>query len=593
MYMKEFYDQRTGEYLGCPQHSILKNDSITSSALKKALSKYILSVSGWRAILAFSVKEEDSAPYVRDEDIEIAGLAAAAFYKSLKTKSARILLGRDARPTGRILSEAVLRVLLGYGCSVDFIATSAAPEIMAYSNSGFDGFFYISASHNPIGHNGYKFGKNGGVLNSDEVKEVERIFRALISDDNAISDVISFLKPSEKEEHVLSESFNAKTCALSYYKEFILKTAGSSLKKIPEIGIVAELNGSARSASIDLSFLREHGAKVYALNNVPGQIVHTIVPEGENLELCRKTLEEVHITDPSYILGYVPDNDGDRGNLVYYSEKNKKAEILQAQQVFALIAMIETAHQAISGEDNIAIAVNGCTSYLADAAVSAFNSSVFRSDIGEANVVGLAKDLREKGYSVKVAGEGSNGGIIEYPSKVRDPMNSLMSLLKIYYVPGLYDEIRKAFRIENESPSLEAVINSLPHYTTTSAFSNDGVMHIDVGNFDDFKRRFEEIFVKESAEMMMKHGFSSYRIFQMEGRSGEEGIGESHRRIPSSGGYRIEFYRDCERMAFLWFSKSRTEALIRVMADIKGDDRALHDDLLSWHRELIKKAHNL
>ena len=118
-------------------------------------------------------------------------------------------------------------------------------------------------------------------------------------------------------------------------------------------------------------------------------------------------------------------------------------------------------------------------------------------------------------------------------------------------------------------------------------------MHIDVGNFDDFKRRFEEIFVKESAEMMMKHGFSSYRIFQMEGRSGEEGIGESHRRIPSSGGYRIEFYRDCERMAFLWFSKSRTEALIRVMADIKGDDRALHDDLLSWHRELIKKAHNL
>ena len=33
----------------------------------------------------------------------------------------------------------------------------------------YDGFFYISASHNPIGHNGYKFGVNGGVLSKEEI----------------------------------------------------------------------------------------------------------------------------------------------------------------------------------------------------------------------------------------------------------------------------------------------------------------------------------------------------------------------------------------------------------------------------------------
>ena len=90
--------------------------------------------------------------------------------------------------------------------------------------------------------------------------------------------------------------------------------------------------------------------------------------------------------------------------------------------------------------------------------------------------------------------------------------------------------------------------------------------------------------------MMKMHGFSSYRAFQMEGRSGEEGMGEAHRRIPSSGGYRIEFFDSFGRAAFLWFSKSRTEALIRVMADVKGDNKVLHDELLSWHRALIKKA---
>ena len=45
-------------------------------------------------------------------------------------------------------------------------------EIMAYAKK-LDGFIYISASHNPVGHNGIKFGtNNGGVLEAKENAQI-------------------------------------------------------------------------------------------------------------------------------------------------------------------------------------------------------------------------------------------------------------------------------------------------------------------------------------------------------------------------------------------------------------------------------------
>jgi phosphoglucomutase len=58
------------------------------------------------------------------------------------------------------------------------------------------------------------------------------------------------------------------------------------------IGILAELNGSARSVTIDRDFLSSLGARVSALNDRPRQIIHRIVPEGRSLNLCREELEK-------------------------------------------------------------------------------------------------------------------------------------------------------------------------------------------------------------------------------------------------------------------------------------------------------------
>ena len=71
----------------------------------------------------------------------------------------------DTRPTGPAIAETMLRVFLAKKIAVSYTGIIASPEIMVYAHSA-DGFVYISASHNPIGYNGIKFGLNdGGVLN--------------------------------------------------------------------------------------------------------------------------------------------------------------------------------------------------------------------------------------------------------------------------------------------------------------------------------------------------------------------------------------------------------------------------------------------
>ena len=85
------------------------------------------------------------------------------------------------------------------------------------------------------------------------------------------------------------------------------------------------MNGSARTISIDKSFISKLGFGFHAFNDSVRDIVHAIIPEPENLVHCAKKMEEMQKAgDSSVVLGYMPDCDGDRGNIVYWDSKKKK-----------------------------------------------------------------------------------------------------------------------------------------------------------------------------------------------------------------------------------------------------------------------------
>ena len=599
----------------------------------------IFSASGWRGVFTESGCEEDTEMAIPASYKYIAAGAAKVFSDYLlriDRDRGPVIVGIDTRPTGEPIADAVIRILLAEGREVRFVGICAAPEIMACANSGnmtdvpgnrkfARGFIYITASHNPIGHNGLKFGlRDGGVIQGHENSKLVSAFIELSSSPDFIEKMQALLDlPRARDVAAVYQAVQeTKTTALACYwlsnmevisgietmeecERFFVRLK-KEIEKRP-LGIAADFNGSARTLSIDSGFFETLGVGFHSINDQPRQIVHRIVPEGESLDPCRVFLDELHKKDSSVVLGYVPDCDGDRGNLVVWDETAGKSRILEAQEVFVLACLSEFAYLHFKGDlDNAkaAIAVNDPTSIRIDRVAGAFGVKVFRAEVGEANVVGLARKLREKGYLVRILGEGSAGGTIIHPSSVRDPLNTLGSILKLLSLrssggrPGLFEiwcDLSGQRDKYREDFTLTDVITSLPGYHTTGAYTEDAVLDIKTRDHSLLKKKYQEIFLcgweEKKAFLKERFGISRWEALAYNGM-------EEKRNIPEfaearQGGLKINFFpaSDTEpELAFIWMRGSKTEPVFRVMAD--AESRDLERFLIKWQRQMISEADN-
>jgi len=615
---------------------------VTKIDIENTLNKMILSASGWRGVFAVNGDEES-----KDEEISgaykiISGAAAFVFAEYLKKyyKEPRIstnekfesgevkplvLLGCDTRPTGKAIVEAMIPALLACGCDVQYSGAAAAPEIMAWARTKNKehraGFIYVSASHNPVGHNGLKFGlTDGGVLAANEADKLIAAFRAFLNNEDNIIKIHSLsscglrLKISndaKKESYKAYYDFcNEVVCGVPHDR---LPSAADALKKgLGEnpLGVVCDFNGSARTVSIDKEFFLALGLKFECINDKPGQIVHRIVPEGESLEPCVKLLEETQKYDKSFALGYVPDCDGDRGNLVIRDDTVKRARALEAQEVFALACVAELSHLVWSKEfipgdasRTAAVAVNDPTSMRIDRIAELFGVSVFRAEVGEANVVSLARKLREEGYIVRILGEGSAGGNITHPSAVRDPINTVLAIVKLLSLrSSANNESSKEsggfFKIWcdlsnhkfSEDFSLSDIIESLPKFISTPAYDKNACLHIKTEDHAILKDRYQKIFLREweeqKEELKKRFGFYNWEAIAYNGITEKRKIqrfGDAGR-----GGLKILFFNEAgKEIAYIWMRGSATEPVFRIMADVQGSDAAAEQWLLNWQRKMI------
>ena len=603
-----------------------------SAAINNALGAMILSASGWRGVFAASGNEEDGTEDIKEAHRFISAAAAIVFAGYLQ-KNALVLVGSDTRPTGRAIIEAVIPILVACGCVVRYAGILAAPEIMAWArkfcvSAGNAGFIYISASHNPIGHNGIKFGlTDGGVLAAEEAAKLISAFRQFFERDDYLTKINELFSAADtaKIKNVYAAIEDAKDEAKKAYYDFcgevvwggnddIARAFKDGLAKKP-LGVVCDFNGSARTVSIDREFFSSLGIKCEFINDKPGQIVHRIVPEGESLDPCRALLEEARSRDATFTLGYVPDCDGDRGNLVIYDDTFKKARALEAQEVFALACVAELSHLVWTGElvydgngralTKAAIAVNDPTSMRINKIAEAFGVCVFRAEVGEANVVGLARKLREEGYTVRILGEGSAGGNITFPSAVRDPLNTVLAIAKLLSVrgsaekPGLFEiwlKLSGQAKNYRDDFTIADIIASLPAFVTTPAYSQRAVLRIKTSDHAILKERYQKIFLREweerKDELKERHGFCGWEAAAYNGTVEKRGIksfGEAGR-----GGLRVSFHNNAGReTACIWMRGSATEPVFRIMADVEGNDVQAEGFLLDWQSRMITEADGL
>ncbi len=643
------YDETDGLFISDPD-SIPLSYLPSPAGVREAARELILSASGWRKVFTENGDEESFSETPPPEDIVLATTAARAISEifieelsrtapasagnapSSDTASAgedspAVAVAVDSRPTGPALADAICRCLISRGIALRYLFISPAPEVMSYvkTNPALHGFIYISASHNPVGHNGLKFGLSDGVVAGGEVsRRAIDAFQRLIADEGVVEQARDALSSGSGDEYLraLENIPRWKAEASEAYRRFTLRVAAGSneadeidtfstrlrraLEKQP-VGILAELNGSARCRSIEGDLLQSIGARYASENDHARKIVHPIVPEGKNLDFCKTMLLEHRTEDPAYLFAYVPDNDGDRGNIVFYDEEEETAKAIEAQAVFGLSVLSELAdlRSRVDASAPAAVVVNGPTSMRIEGIAQIFSVEVYRTETGEANVVSKAKELRSMGYTVRILGEGSNGGNITHPATVRDPLNTVISLLKLLTLPRPFDLWceKTGFRRHNTKEStgritIRELLSSLPPFVTTGAYESDAKLQVSTEDHGLLKRRYEELFRQEweerKEELRHSYGIAMWREINYEGTEAKEGFGPSYRSGNERGGLKIVFSdADGRDSDFLWMRGSGTEPVFRVLVDCRGDDRNRHDALLRWHRSLIERADSL
>ncbi|MFW5814370.1 MAG: phosphatidylglycerol lysyltransferase [Spirochaetota bacterium] len=632
-------DERTRLPVGDPDEPIVdpafaaRAADAIAEAVREAVDRMILSASGWRTVFAADGREESTTRDVPPELLVAAGAAARCFADTLVRKGdgrARVALALDTRPTGPVVARAAIRTLLGAGVDVNYPFVCASPEVMAYAATTpeIDGFFYVSASHNPVGHNGLKMGgRDGGVAGGDDASALIDAFRALIAEpDELVAIAAELARPADDAERAVFAAIpEAKRDSLARYSSFCTRViagdgprAARAFERLragvaaARPGVVGDLNGSARAATIDRDYLATTGCRLSLINDRPGEIAHQIVPEGAGLAACRAELDRLAHEDPSWGLGYVPDNDGDRGNLVYYDRRAAHARQLEAQEVFALSTAAELAWLVFTGElayhvdgrpsRRVAVVVNGPTSLRIDRIARLFGAEVHRAEVGEANVVARARELRGEGVLVRMLGEGSNGGTITHPSAVRDPLHTIHAVLKLLYTetsagsPSPLDIWIDRCGLPAtglERNDLAALVATLPRFTTTSAFEERAIMRIRSDSHAELKREAERLLPDEAdaiiASLPDDLGVTTYRVVNYERTTVRPGPG--NRTGAERGGLKIEL-ADATGLAraFLWMRGSGTEPVFRVMADVEGERPDVETALLARLRDLVARA---
>ncbi len=329
----------------------------------KELFPLKISISGVRGIAGDSLTPQIAARF------------ASAFGTYLG--QGQVLVGQDSRPSGIILKKAVISGLLATGCQPVELGILPIPTILFLTTERqARGAVVITASHNPAEWNGLKFiGPDGLYLRSSQVEEFLDIFH---------QGDFTFV-PAERIKKVLHE----KSAGRLHLEKILSRVKVKTIRR-RQFKVVADCANGA-GATLLPQLLEELGCQTLLINTeLGGSFSHQSEPTPENLrELSRK------VKTFGADLGLAQDVDADRLALV-----DEKGHPL-GEDMTLILAVVH-----ILEKKRGPVVVNLSTSMIIDDLAARHRVPVYRTKIGEINVV---ERMLETG--AVIGGEG-NGGVI-------------------------------------------------------------------------------------------------------------------------------------------------------------------------------------
>ena len=339
----------------------------------------IKSISGIRGTIGGSVNDNLTP-------IDAAKFAAAYGSWLLKRNENKdkltVVLGRDARISGKMISSIVANTLVGLGIDVMDVGLSTTPTVeIAVPIEKADGGIILTASHNPKQWNALKLlNEKGEFLNGADGEEILRI---------AENDEYVFAEVDDLGSYIKEKGYIDK-----HIDEVLaLKLVDVEAVKAANFKVVVDAVNSTGGIAIP-ALLKRLGVECVELYCEPnGHFPHNPEPLKEHLT----DISELVVKENAH-LGVVVDPDVDRLALVCEDGSMFGEE-------YTLVACADYVLSQTTGNT-----VSNLSSSRALRDVTEKHGGVYRaSAVGEVNVVQLMKDS-----NAVIGGEG-NGGII-YPA---------------------------------------------------------------------------------------------------------------------------------------------------------------------------------
>jgi phosphomannomutase len=364
----------------------------------------IISVSGLRGIVGETLTPDVAVRY------------ATAF--AAIAPPGDILIGRDSRPSGNMLSQAIQAGLQAVGRNTIDGGILATPTVgVQIMTCRAAGGIQITASHNPSPYNGLKlFSAQGRVIPSGPGQQVLERYR------------------TAKPDRVSRDKLGAGSCcddAVSAHLSAVLAIVDVGRIRRRGFRVLLDSNHGA-GGTLGRRLLDELGCNPTILGEEPnGLFAHQPEPIAENLAGVLKAIPEAEAD-----IGFCQDPDADRLGVI-----DETGRYIGEEYTMALCAAHVLRHR--KGP----IVTNCSSSRMSQDLADKYGVPFYRSAVGEANVVDAML-----AHNAIFGGEGNGGPIDPRVVLVRDSFAGMALILD-----ALAEREMKISQLSGELPHYEIV----------------------------------------------------------------------------------------------------------------------------------------
>jgi phosphoglucosamine mutase len=364
------------------------------------------------------------------------GRAAAYCLKQSKESSERgrhqIVIGKDTRLSGYMLENAMVAGITSMGIDVLLVGPLPTPGVAYMTRSlRCEAGVVLTASHNSYEDNGIKFFRHDGYKLDDRVEdEIEELMT---------SGKIDSIRPTA------GEIGKAKRIddALGRYIEFVKSSIPRSMN-LEGLRIVVDVAHGATYKSSPC-ILRELGAEVIALNNVP---------DGTNINLnCGSTFPTIiahAVKEYRADIGISHDGDGDRVILA-----DEKGNVIDGDIMLAIAAIAALKAGALRHHTFVTTIVSNLA---LDGLIREAGGMVVRTAVGDRYVIEKMAQIDanlggEQSGHIIFRDHGTTGdGIVSALQILRTMKESRKSLSELAEGLKLYPQVQRNLKVRSKPP---------------------------------------------------------------------------------------------------------------------------------------------